>query len=44
MLCEDGGYTYRFRVYTRKDTLVTGKNRNLTISEKIVENLVAYVE
>ena len=39
MLCEDGGYTYRFRVYTGKDTLVEG-NRNLTISEKIVEDLM----
>jgi len=25
MLCEDGGYTYRFQVYTGKDTLVRGK-------------------
>ena len=25
MLCEDGGYTYRFRVYTGKDTLVRQK-------------------
>ncbi|KAK2562670.1 PiggyBac transposable element-derived protein 4 [Acropora cervicornis] len=39
MLCEDGGYTYRFRVCTGKDTLVEG-NRNLTISEKIVEDLM----
>ena len=39
MLCEDRGYTYRFRVNTGKDTLVEG-NQNLTISEKIVEDLM----
>ena len=38
MFCEDGGYTYRFRVYTGKDTVVEG-NQYLTISEKIVEDL-----
>ena len=39
MLCEDGGFTYHFRVHTGKDTVVKG-NRNLTISKKIVEDLM----
>ena len=39
MLCEDGGYTYRFRIYTGKTTLVEG-NQNLSISERIVEDLL----
>lgn len=39
MLCEDGGYTYRFRIYTGKNTLVEG-NQNLSISERIVEDLM----
>ena len=39
MLCEDGGYTYRFRVYTGKGMLVAG-NQNLSVSEKIVEDLM----
>ena len=39
MLCEDGGYTYRFRIYTGKTTLVEG-NQNLSISERIVEDLM----
>ena len=39
MLCEDGGYTYRFRVYTGEGTLVDG-NQNLSVSEKIVEDLM----
>ena len=39
MLCEDGGYTCCFWLHTWKDTLVEG-NRNLTISEKIVLDLM----
>ena len=39
MLCEDGGYTYRFRVFTGRGTLVEG-NQNLSVSEKIVEDLM----
>ena len=39
MLCEDGGCTYRFRVYTGKGMLVAG-NQNLSVSEKIVEDLM----
>ena len=39
MLCEDAGYTYRFRVYTGKTTLIDG-NKNLSVSERIVDDLM----
>lgn len=39
MLCEDGSYTYRFRVYTGKTALVEG-NQTLSVSERIVEDLM----
>ena len=39
MLCEDSGYTYRFKIYTGKEIVVPAQ-QELSLSEKVVADLM----